>query len=99
MEEYKEEAYFKAKKRVEEIKGFYWNLFSYIVVIPFLIFVNYMTYWEFKWFWFPMFGWGIGLTIHGFSIFYRGKFFGNEWENRKIQEFLEQEKNERTRYE
>lgn len=100
MENYNEqEAYYQAKKKVEELKGFYWNVFTYIIVIPFLIFVNYMTYWQFKWFWFPMFGWGIGLTFHGLSVFYKGKYFGKEWEQRKMEEFIEEEKNNRRQYE
>ena len=82
-----ENAYFKAKQRVKEIKDFYGNLISYCVVIPFLIFVNYYTYWKFQWFWFPLFGWGIGLTIHGFSVF----GYGSDWEERKIQELMEKD--------
>lgn len=80
-----ENAYFKAKQRVKEIKDFYGNLISYCVVIPFLIFVNYYTSWEFQWFWFPLFGWGIGLIIKAFSVF----GYGTDWEERKIQEIME----------
>jgi hypothetical protein len=81
-------AYFKAKQRVKEIKEFYGNLISYCVVIPGLVLVNYYTYWDFQWFWFPMAGWGLGLAIHGFSVF----GYGANWEERKIQEFMEKEK-------
>ena len=80
-------AYFKAKQRVKEMKEFYGNLISYCVVIPFLIFINYYTYWGFQWFWFPMLGWGIGLTIHGFSVF----GYGSQWEERKIRELMEKD--------
>lgn len=73
-------AYFKAKRRVKEIKEFYGNLISYCLVIPGLVLVNYYTYWDFKWFWFPMAGWGLGLVIHGFSVF----GYGANWEERKI---------------
>ncbi|TBW28945.1 2TM domain-containing protein [Gramella sp. KN1008] len=83
-----ENAYFKAKQRVKEIKEFYGNLISYCVVIPFLVFINYYTYWDFQWFWFPLFGWGIGLTIHGFSVF----GYGSDWEERKIRELMEKDK-------
>ena len=82
-----ENAYFKAKQRVKEMKEFYGNLISYCVVIPFLIFINYSTYWEFQWFWFPMFGWGLGLAIHGFSVF----GYGATWEERKIRELMEKD--------
>lgn len=81
-------AYLSAQSKVREIKEFYSNLISYCVIIPFLIFINYYTYWDFKWFWFPLFGWGIGVAIHGFTVF----GYGRSWEERKIREFMEEEK-------
>ena len=90
MENYErkeENAYFKAKQRVKEMKEFYGNLLSYCLVIPFLIFINYRTYWEFQWFWFPLFGWGLGVAIHGFSVF----GYGATWEERKIRELMEKD--------
>ncbi|WP_418513927.1 2TM domain-containing protein [Corallibacter sp.] len=83
----KQAAYNKAKKHVQEIKGFYGNLLSYCVVIPFIIFINYKTYWDFQWFWFPMLGWGMGLIFHAFGVF----GYAKNWEERKIQEILEKE--------
>lgn len=83
----KEDAYYRAKKQVEEIKGFYANLISYCVVIPFLIFLNYRTSWDFQWFWFPMLGWGMGIVFHAFGVF----GYGKSWEERKIQEILEKD--------
>ncbi|MBB1489713.1 2TM domain-containing protein, partial [Oceanospirillum sp. D5] len=58
-----DDSYLRARNHVEELKNFYYSLISYCLVIPFLIFINYRTYWGFQWFWFPMIGWGIGLTI------------------------------------
>lgn len=83
------EKYLRAKKRVEDLKGFYGSLIAYIVVIPFLIFINYRTSWQFQWFWFPMFGWGIGLIIQGFQTF----GYGHDWEARKIKEIMDKENN------
>ncbi|MFV8226063.1 2TM domain-containing protein [Christiangramia aquimixticola] len=83
-----ENAYYKAKQRVKEIKEFYTNLVAYCIVIPFLIFINYRTYWDFQWFWFPLLGWGIGLTFHGFSVF----GYGADWEERKIRELMEKDR-------
>ena len=83
-----DQKYIKAKKRVEKIKGFYSNLVAYCLIIPFLITVNYMTYWEFKWFWFTAIGWGIGLGIHGFMTF----AISSNWEERKIKEFMNNDK-------
>ena len=81
-------AYLRAKKRVEELKGFYGNLTSYCFVIPSLALINYYTYWDHKWFVYPMLGWGLGLTFHAFGVF----GYGKSWEERKIQEFLNKDK-------
>jgi sensor histidine kinase YesM len=81
-------AYYKAKKRVEELKGFYGNLLSYCIVIPILIFIN-LTYMpEFQWFWFSMAGWGFGVIMHAFKVF----GYTSNWEERKIASILEKEK-------
>jgi sensor histidine kinase YesM len=80
-------AYYRAKKRVELLKGFYGNLISYCCVIPILIFVN-LTYMpKFHWFWFSVLGWGFGLTMHAFQVF----GYGVNWEERKIQELLDKD--------
>lgn len=81
--------YIRAKKRVDELKGFYGNIIAYCVVIPFLIFVNYQTSWEYKWFWFPMFGWGLGVVIQAFTVF----GYGSNWEERKIREIMNKDEN------
>ena len=85
-------AYYRAKKRVEQLKGFYGNLISYCCVIPILIFIN-LTYMpEFHWFWFSAAGWGFGLTMHAFKVF----GYSSNWEERKIQEILSKEENKQT---
>jgi hypothetical protein len=84
--------YLRAKKKVEELKEFYGSLISYLFVIPFLIFINYNTYWGFQWFWFPLLGWGLGLVIHSFQVF----GYGSSWEDRKIREIME--KDEKNKY-
>lgn len=87
-----DERYFKAKKRVEEIKGFYGNLTAYIIInIGFLI-VNLLTSPNQLWFYWPMIGWGIGVVIHGMKVFNYMPFLGKDWEEQKIKEFLDKEK-------
>jgi two-component system LytT family sensor kinase len=76
--------YQKAQKRIKELKEFYGNLFSYCIVIPMLIVINLYTSSKFLWFFFPMFGWGIGLSLHAFSTF----GYGKDWEERKIKEYM-----------
>lgn len=82
-------AYDRAAKRVKQLKGFYGNLSSYCIVIPFLIFVNLNTSPEYHWFWWPMLGWGIGIASHAFQTFGIGK----DWEDKKIREIMEKDKN------
>lgn len=85
-------AYYRAKKRVQELKGFYANLISYCCVIPFLIFINLTFSPQFQWFWFSAAGWGFGLIMHAFKVF----GYSSNWEERKIQEILDKEKNSQT---
>lgn len=80
-------AYYRATKRVKELKEFYSNLLSYCLIIPFLMFINYRTT-SFQWFWFPMLGWGLGLAFHAFAVF----GYGKSWEEKKIQEIMNKEK-------
>ncbi|TRW23059.1 histidine kinase [Flavobacterium zepuense] len=85
--------YYKAQKKVEEIKGFYGNLFSYIVVITGLAILNLYTGAEHLWFFYPAMGWGLGVAIHAMSVFNFMPFLGSGWEERKIKELLERERN------
>lgn len=86
------ERYDKAVKRVEEIKGFYGNLTAYIAVNVGLLVLNLVTSPEYLWFFWPMLGWGIGVIFHGMKVFNWIPFFGKDWEDRKMKEFIEQEK-------
>ncbi len=80
-------AYERAVKRVKELKGFYGNLISYCIVIPFLVIINLLTSPKQIWFYWPMLGWGIGILAHGMNVFAIGK----NWEEKKIQEIMNQD--------
>ena len=82
-----EEKYKRAKKRVNALRGFYGNLISYCLVMPFLVFINLKTSPNYHWFWWPILGGGIGLLTHGLIIFGIGK----DWEERKIRELMNKE--------
>ena len=85
--------YLRARNHVDELKSYYYSLLSYCLVIPFLIFVNYKTFWGVQWFWFPMFGWGIGICIQAYRVFVRNGIFGRNWEKRKMEEFMRNDQN------
>ena len=86
-------AYVKAKERVDQLKGFYGNLISYCCVIPVLVAINVNTT-DFQWFWFPVLGWGMGLTFHAIEVF----GYGKNWEERKIQEILKKEEQQNSKW-
>ncbi len=92
------ERYQKAKKRVKEIKGFYGNLVSYILVISFLTFINLKYTPEHLWFYWPMLGWGIGVLFHAFGVFNIVPFFGDDWEEKKIKELMEEEDKQKDKF-
>ena len=83
--------YIRAVQRVEEMKGFYASLIAFCIIIPFLIYLNIKYSPEYQWFWFPIAGWGIGLVFQGFRAFNYNPILGKDWENRKIQEFMNEE--------
>ncbi|MGB5236265.1 MAG: 2TM domain-containing protein [Flavobacteriaceae bacterium] len=95
----RESKYLRAKDRVESLKKFYSNLTSYIIVISILAGINYWTnQWRYMWFLWAAFGWGIGLTFHAFKVFGLNPFFGSNWEERKIQEFMEEDDKDENRW-
>ena len=91
-----DDSYVRARKRVEEIKEFYYSLISYCLVIPFLIFIWFRyTPNTIQWFWFPMLGWGMGLTFHAYKVYVNDGVLGKSWEQRKIEKFMREEEEER----
>lgn len=88
----KDDAYYKAKDRVIEIKKFYTGLMSYVVFISLLAGLNYYIN-EFRhpWFLWAAFGWGIGLLFQAAKAFNWNPFFGKDWEDRKMKELMDDE--------
>ncbi|MEO1013530.1 MAG: 2TM domain-containing protein [Bacteroidota bacterium] len=88
-----ENKYFRAKERVECIKKFYLSLVSYFFVVGLLAALNYyIDEWRYPWFLWVAFGWGIGLAFQAAKAFGFNPFFGKDWEERKIKEFMNQDK-------
>lgn len=87
-----EDKYYIAKKKVEKIKGFYGNLASYIFVNIVLVIVNISTSPNHLWFYWPLMWWGLGVLFHGLKVFEVLPSFGKDWEERKIKELMDKEK-------
>ena len=82
--------YQKALRRVRRMKGFYAHLVSYILVNLLLFLINIMTSPDVLWFYWPLFGWGIGVVINAVYVFGLGRWFGPDWEEKKIKEFMDE---------
>jgi hypothetical protein len=82
--------YQRAKQRVEELKGFYTHLAVYLVINLGLFLIDFVTGGGW-WFFWPLIGWGVGLTIHAVVVFGVEGPLGRGWEERKIRELMERE--------
>ena len=92
----------RAKRRVEELKGFYWHLAAYLGVNLFITISKISSnlgngetfgeaFWDFGTFaiWFF---WGIGLAFHAAKVFGNFSLFGRQWEEKKIQQYMDENK-------
>jgi len=95
MQNYTEEEIKAAKKRVEEVQGFYWNLASYVIINIFFLFLD-LRDGRFEWAFWPLLGWGIGIAFHAIEVF--GMFNSASWKDRQVQKELERRKKERDRF-
>ena len=94
----------KARKKVKSIGGFYKHLTVYVIVNLVLLVMKYFerdpneVFFRIDTFSTALF-WGIGLVFHGLSVFCTELFLGGDWEERKIQEYMEVEKTKKTKWE
>ena len=97
-----QERYERAKKRVENIKGFYWH-FTIYIIINVAISSNEIArrmsngesfseaFFDLGTFALWLF-WGIGVFFHFYGVFAKKYVFSKNWEQRKIEEYIEKEK-------
>jgi len=81
--------YQKALERVRMIRGFYTHLVIYVLVNTLLFLINIMASPDVLWFYWPLLGWGVGVVVHVFYVFGFGRWFGPDWEEKKIKEIME----------
>ncbi|MEH6681755.1 MAG: 2TM domain-containing protein [Sediminicola sp.] len=98
----------RAKKQIEELKGFYIHLTVYILVNGFIsgtkIIRNLQDGETFTRAFFD-FGtvavwlfWGIGLLFHAMKVFSFNPLFGKEWEERQIRKYMDREREESRKF-
>lgn len=93
-----DQAYRQARRRVKEIKSFYYHLTCYCVIIPIIIACNLIFMPEYYWFPFSMFGWGFGVFFHGMEVFKYNPFFSEEWKERKMKQFLDEDREQELKF-
>jgi hypothetical protein len=86
-----EESYKRAKARVAKIRAFYSHLATYIVVNIMLIIINLLTSPDSLWFYWITIFWGFFILWNALDVFGIVKFFGKDWEEKKIKEIMEEE--------
>ncbi|MGB0949702.1 MAG: 2TM domain-containing protein [Marinirhabdus sp.] len=104
MEDPTIEKYNRAKKKLEDLKGFYTHLAVYIVVnLAILLSISGVFYNGLSNIEIPGWGslatpffWGIGLAFHYFHV--KGSRFFKGWEERKIKELMEKDEKESQRF-
>lgn len=97
----KERQYLKAKKRVDQLKGYYIHLIVYVLVnilLSSIIIYGLMeSGYRFKsaishfgvystWLF-----WGIGMFFHTIGVFGTQSFLGKDWEEKKLKELMEKD--------
>jgi len=87
-----QQQYEEIKRRVKQISQFYQHLMVYVLVNAGLAVINLMSDPGEIWFTYPLFGWGIGVALHGLSVFLAGGSWTKSWEEKKIQELLDKER-------
>ncbi len=88
----RQQAFQKAQKRVQEIKGFYNHLIVFIIVNLFILAMALFYERDLLFFFIlSVCGWGIGLFAHAMKTYDWNPLYNKDWEERKIQEFLEEQ--------
>ncbi|KAF2328832.1 2TM domain-containing protein [Flavobacterium ginsenosidimutans] len=104
-----DESYNAAYKKVKKIKGFYSHLKVYIIVNAIIIVSSLsrdhltegidfsgLSEWHT---YSTAFFWGIGLLAHGLSVFGSNLFFSEDWEQKKIQKYMEKDAANKNKWE
>ncbi|MBZ4033299.1 2TM domain-containing protein [Flavobacterium sp. 17A] len=104
-----DESYNAAYKKVKKIKGFYSHLKVFIIV-NLIIIVSSLTRDNLhggidfsglsQWHTYSTaFFWGIGLVAHGLSVFGSDLFFSSDWEQKKIQKYMDKDAENKNKWE
>ena len=93
--------YLNTKKRVKQVKGFYIHALVFVLVNAFIIMMKVINgqhvagepqikISQFL----TIIIWGVGLVAHGLSVFLPNFILGKNWEEKKIRELMDKDKNQ-----
>lgn len=86
--------YKRAQARVKQLRHFYTSVVTFVFVNILLVIINYFSDPTNLWFYWVTAIWGLVLIVQAVNTFtIRNKQIGDDWEERKIKELLEKEKN------
>jgi transcriptional regulator with XRE-family HTH domain len=78
-----------ALAHVRRIKGFYYHLIQFAVVVCVLATINYMTTPRIPWVAWVALGWGSGVAFHGLRVFDMLPVLNAAWERRQVEKYME----------
>jgi 2TM domain len=78
----------RARKRVDDLMGFYSHLVAYLLVNGGLWVLDIATGGGVDWAYWPTIGWGIGLALHATTTFLTYGVLTDSWRARKEAEYM-----------
>ncbi len=97
-----EQARERARKRVRELRDFFGHLLIYVFVNTILVIVDIAdgsaggdTFIGLNWAYWPIIGWGLFVMVHALQVFVLGGRAADRYEQRKVDEYLERERQRR----
>lgn len=73
---------------VKNLKELYLHCFTYLIVVPFLAFINWFTSPDYYWVFWVIGAWGVGLLLHATWTFDWFHMFDAEWEKKQVEKRL-----------
>jgi transcriptional regulator with XRE-family HTH domain len=77
-----------AFNQVRKLKGFYFHLAQYVLVVSLLTVINALTMPKYWWVQWVIMGWGIGVFLHWLQISDRFNPLGSKWEKEQVEKRL-----------
>ena len=73
---------------MRKIKGFYFHVMEYVVIVAFLAAANVFVRPGNLWFLWPAIPWALILALHCLTTFDKIPFLNGDWERRQVERYL-----------